>query len=455
MSIRSSLLLLVLTATSVVPAVSPAAPKPPLCTGGRFAVSGDPLLGAGGELIVLEGRTVTLGTLCAGRQAKLKRKTSGTSLAVTFPKSGCTGVDAKVRLKALITEECSVMSGALTVRGAEPVDFTAATSVCGDGVIDPELGETCDGSAVGCGPSAVCDDTCGCLQLRADKSSPIEITADGKTVVAANSDTGTATFFAVGDDGLLTKRQEVAVGEEPRSVATLVQKPWAYVANTVSGTVSVIDLTDYSTLATIDVGTEPWAVVASPNGRFVYVATANDDAVQVIDTESNEVVATVPVSRSPRALAITNDGDDDDLDELVYVPSYFARPRADFVPPSTDDLGGADGPGAAFPANANGQPVIGEGIFDDAREAVVDVIATADNTIVDQVVLAPMADTGFNFPRGAFVNTTPGDAPRTVFADGATDGSVAQPTGAFPNLLQSIALFDGRGFVPSRRCAST
>ena len=64
-------------------------------------------------------------------------------------------------------------------------------------------------------------------------------------------------------------------------------------------------------------------------------------------------------------------------------------------------------------------------------------------------MLAPIADTGFNFARGAFVNTAAGDAPRTIFADGGTDGTVAQPTGAFPNLLQSIALFDGRGFVPN------
>ena len=210
---------------------------------------------------------------------------------------------------------------------------------------------------------------------------------------------------------------------------------------------SVIDTDNYSTVATVDVGTEPQAVVASPNGKFVYVANANDNTVQVIDTSSNTVTATIPVGRSPRALAITNDGDADDLDETLYVPNFFARPRAGFVPPSTANLGGSDN--TPFPAGAKGQPVVGEGIFDDSREAVVDVVSTATNTFVDQVVLAPMADTGFNFARGAFVNTTPSDAPRTIFADGRTDGTQAQPTGAFPNLLQSIAIFNGRGFVPN------
>src|SRR5262249_17921379 len=320
---------------------------------------------------------------------------------------------------------------------------------CGDGVIDSGLGEACDGSATGCQAGEACNSACQCLATRADKSSPIEITADGKKLVAVNTDTDTASFFQIGDDKLLTKLVEVAVGREPRSVATLVSKPWAYIANTVSGTVSVIETDNYTTVATVRVGTEPQALVASPNGKFVYVANANDNTVQVIDTSTNSVIATIPVGRSPRALAITNDGDADDLDETLYVPNFFARPRAGFVPPSTANLGGTDGPGAAFPTGANGQPVIGEGIFDDSREAVVDVVSTATNTVVDQVILAPIADTGFNFARGAFVNTTPGNAPRTIFADGATDGTQAQRTGAFPNLLQSIAIFDGRGLVPN------
>src|SRR5262245_33682752 len=259
------------------------------------------------------------------------------------------------------------------------------------------------------------------------KSGPIAITGNGRTVVAANTDAGTVSLFEVGSGGLLTKVREVSTGTEPRSVTTLFRKPWAYVANTVSGTVSVLDLNDGSLIDTIVVGTEPQAVVASPNGSRVYVANASDDTVEVVDTETNEVVATIPLGRSPRALAITNDGDLDDADETLYVANFFARPRTGFTPPSSADLGGAAGAGAAFPPGANGQPVIGEGIFDDSREAVVDVVSTAGNVVVGQVVLAPMADTGFNFARGTFTST-PGmnDGPRTIFGDGGADGSVAQ-----------------------------
>ena len=350
-------------------------------------------------------------------------------------------------MKALITDGCSVLTGTLRTRGRAPANFTATASVCGDGVIDPGTGEACDGSATGCQAGEACNNACQCLPTRADKSSPIEITPDGQKVVAANTDADSVSFFQIAADGSLTKLQEVPVGKEPRSVATLVSKPWVYVANTVSGTVSVIDTESFATVATVTVGTEPQAIVSSPNGLFVYVANANDNTVQVIDTTTNTVTATIPVGRSPRALAITNDGDSDDLDEVLYVPNFFARPRAGFLPPSTANLGGTDN--TPFPAGAKGAPVVGEGIFDDSREAVVDVVSTATNAVVNQVILAPMADTGFNFARGAFVNTTPGDAPRTIFADGGTDGTQAQRTGAFPNMLQSIALFNGRGFVPN------
>ena len=449
MSTGSKFLLFALAATFVAADLptAKAAPRPPLCTAGRFAVSGTPLLRPGGEIVVLENRDVSIGSLCRARHAKLRRQKTGTAVVVVFPKGQCAGVSAKVRVKALISDNCSVLTGTLRTRGQAPANFTATASVCGDGVVDPGTGEACDGNAIGCQAGEACNNACQCLPTRADKSSPIEITPDGQKVVAVNTDTDTVSFLQVGADGLLTKLQEVAVGKEPRSVATLVSKPWAYVANTVSGTVSVIDTQSYATVATVTVGTEPQAIVSSPNGLFVYVANANDNTVQVIDTNTNTVAATIPVGRSPRALAITNDGDTDDLDEVLYVPSFFARPRAGFVPPSTVNLGGSDN--APFPAGAKGAPVVGEGIFDDSREAVVDVVSTATNAVVAQVILAPMADTGFNFARGAFVNSTPGDAPRTIFADGATDGTKAQSTGAFPNLLQSIALFNGRGFVPN------
>ena len=124
------------------------------------------------------------------------------------------------------------------------------------------------------------------------------------------------------------------------------------------------------------------------------------------------------------------------------MPNFFGRPRAGFAPPSTANLGGTDGAAAALP---------------DGRQRSAGRSARASSTIrarasIDVVARdqqhggratscsAPVANTGFNIARGAFVNTHADDAPRTIFADGGTDGTQPQPTGAFPNLLQSIVL---------------
>ena len=43
------------------------------------------------------------------------------------------------------------------------------------------------------------------MTFGSNKSSPIDLTGDGKKLVVANIDTDTASFFDVADDGSLTK----------------------------------------------------------------------------------------------------------------------------------------------------------------------------------------------------------------------------------------------------------
>jgi YVTN family beta-propeller protein len=74
--------------------------------------------------------------------------------------------------------------------------------------------------------------------------------------------------------------------------------PFAYVANTLNNTVSVIDTgqTPPSLVATIPVGKFPTAVAVTPDGKHVYVTNTfgnNSGSVSVIRTATNTVVATV------------------------------------------------------------------------------------------------------------------------------------------------------------------
>ena len=94
---------------------------------------------------------------------------------------------------------------------------------------------------------------------------------------------------------------------------------YAYVANSASNNVSVIDTTTNSVVRTVSVGTTPRSLVATPDGSRVYVANAGTQNVSVIDTNTNSVVATIPVQAHNYGfdLAVSPDG------KRVYVADQY------------------------------------------------------------------------------------------------------------------------------------
>ena len=102
---------------------------------------------------------------------------------------------------------------------------------------------------------------------------------------------------------------------------------YAYVANSASNNVSVIDTTTTtkSVVRTVSVGTTPKSLVATPDGSRVYVANsgtynvAGTQNVSVIDTNTNSVVATIPVQAHNYGfdLAVSPDG------KRVYVADQY------------------------------------------------------------------------------------------------------------------------------------
>ena len=86
------------------------------------------------------------------------------------------------------------------------------------------------------------------------------------------------------------------------------QGPFAYVANTESNTVSVIQIPTSSVVNTVPVGSGPWGVAVSPDQTQVYVSNNQGNNVSVIDAASSNVVTTIPVQSSPFGVAFTPDG---------------------------------------------------------------------------------------------------------------------------------------------------
>ncbi len=91
-------------------------------------------------------------------------------------------------------------------------------------------------------------------------------------------------------------------------------RPFAYVANEGSNTLSIINATTGAVASTVTVGATPHGVAAAPTGDLVYVANSGADTVSVVDTARalsdpvGAVIATIPVGAHPSEIALTPDG---------------------------------------------------------------------------------------------------------------------------------------------------
>jgi len=237
-------------------------------------------------------------------------------------------------------------------------------------------------------------------------SSAIAISANDQFIWAVNQDVNAVSVFGVAND-VYQYVAQIPVGNEPRTVA--LTPNYAFVSNMVDDTVSVISTDTYSVVDTILVGAEPYGVAATPDGGKVYVANASSNTVSVLSTAPPfQVINTIPnVGADPRGIGITADG------SRVFVTQFFARFRTGIVPGS-----------------------------DNEKEGRVTVINGVTDTIIGQLTLDPMADTGFNANANALARIAPpgGDPTRPPFN---------QITGAYPNQLQYIAILGNRAYLPN------
>ena len=163
------------------------------------------------------------------------------------------------------------------------------------------------------------------ILLRPSKSSAIAITGDDRYVVQVNPENDTVTNFRVSTN---EKLAELPVGEEPSSVVIHPDDSTAFVANRADATVmklSGIESDAPSVVDSVDVGSEPTGIALSPRGDLLVVAEFAESRVSLIDTSTMQVITSTEI-KNPRAVAISNDGDEDDSDEKVVVTEFYGRP---------------------------------------------------------------------------------------------------------------------------------
>jgi YVTN family beta-propeller protein len=132
-----------------------------------------------------------------------------------------------------------------------------------------------------------------------------------RSVYVANSGSGTVSVIDSNTNSVIAN---VVVSGEPVDVAITPDGTRAYVANKSTNTVSVIDTLTNRQIGTIVVRTEPEGIAITPGGRFAYVANFGDDSVSLIDTATNSLpIGPIQVGKEPQGVAISPDS------RFVYV----------------------------------------------------------------------------------------------------------------------------------------
>lgn len=191
---------------------------------------------------------------------------------------------------------------------------------------------------------------------------PLELTPDGRTLLAVNTADQRLEVFDVATDGALSHRASIAVGVEPVSVRARGDGE-AWVVNHLSDNISVVDLAAARVLRTVDTGDEPADVVFAGDPQRAFVSVSQRNQLRVFDPANPAAAPQVLAlqGEEPRALLASPDGsrvwvgffESGNASTMVDIPSVSnpAGPYAGRNPPPND--------GDAFDppqASGNGAP---------------------------------------------------------------------------------------------------
>ncbi|MCE9583406.1 MAG: hypothetical protein K8T20_13050 [Planctomycetes bacterium] len=131
------------------------------------------------------------------------------------------------------------------------------------------------------------------------------LSADGLKAYVVNSTSNSVSILDIRDRKVVG---EIPVGERPVHAAVSREGRFLYVSCTWAGDVEVIDLAEGRVVRKILAGDEPYGVTVSRDGRRLFVANAVSDTVSVIESESGKTLSEIPVGHFPRDIAETADG---------------------------------------------------------------------------------------------------------------------------------------------------
>ena len=159
---------------------------------------------------------------------------------------------------------------------------------------------------------------------RPSKSGTIAITENDTRVLMVNPEAGTVSIF---DTATNARVAEIPTGREPSAVVIHPDGKTAFVANRGDATVVKIANIDGapSVSSPLAVGSEPTGLALSPTGATLYVAEWAEGRIAVVATATMTETGAILAPKNPRGVAVTNDGDADDADELIVVPEFYGE----------------------------------------------------------------------------------------------------------------------------------
>lgn len=124
----------------------------------------------------------------------------------------------------------------------------------------------------------------------------------GDTLVTVNPDSDSVTLVDISTEQMLS---EIAVGDDPRSVAITPDGALAMVALRGDNGLAVVDLAEMALQQVVPICHMAYGVVT--DGRRVYVSCLGDDIVAIWDIETASIVYNIAVGDAPSALALSGD----------------------------------------------------------------------------------------------------------------------------------------------------
>lgn len=133
--------------------------------------------------------------------------------------------------------------------------------------------------------------------------SALAFSRDGKQAYVAEQETASVAVLDATTGATLARMP--SGGKEPTGIAVTADGSTLLAANSFSGTLGILDLDKRALRTVVPLPGGPCSVV-SASGR-AFVAVGSMDVVAIVDLATAKVVARIPVGHRPRALAITAD----------------------------------------------------------------------------------------------------------------------------------------------------